>query len=314
MASKHFTAGSFAKHRLYTTIVAYVELTRMHLWPLGSDLVFWPCAYGLLMASVNAHELHPFHDLCIETVMFAIGATLLHSKSCILSDICDQKFDGKVERTKNRPLVSGRVSLAGSWVLFFVLLSAGLCLLSYANRKAALYGVFGVVTLHFTYPLMKRYTWWPQMFLGFAINWGIFVAWFSVTDSTDRRPLYTMYAGLVCWTIYYDSIYACQDRADDAKAGVKSTALLFGAHIKSILRAFALAFIGLLILAGVLNGNGAWFFVVSCGGAGCHLLWQQRNWNVDDPADCAAKFKSNGTMGAIIWLGLFLDYLFNGGI
>ncbi|KAJ3554257.1 hypothetical protein NM688_g3203 [Phlebia brevispora] len=284
------------------------------------------------MASINAHKANPLHSLCIETVMFAIGATLIHSKSCILNDICDQRFDSKVERTKNRPLISGRVSLAGSWALFAVLLSAGLGMLSYVNRKAAYYGVFGVVTLHFTYPFMKRYTWWPQMFLGFAINWGIFVAWLSVTSHPDVRPLYAMYAGLICWTIYYDSIYACQDRADDIKAGVKSTALLFGAHIKSILRGFGLAFIALLTFAGVLNGNGAWFYAVSCGGAACHILWQQYNWNTEDPADCAAKFKvripfstasrmevltwrsqSNGDTGAIIWLGLFLDYLSRGG-
>ncbi|KAJ3527089.1 hypothetical protein NM688_g8175 [Phlebia brevispora] len=122
-----------------------------------------------------------------------------------------------------------------------------------------------------------------------------------------------MYAGLICWTIYYDTIYACPDRPDDIKAGVKSTALLFGAHLKLILRAFACAFICLMALAGVLNGNGPWFFIVSCGATACHILWQQCTWIEEDARDCMVKFKSNGDMGAIIWLGLFLDYLSKSG-
>ncbi|KAJ3559934.1 hypothetical protein NM688_g45 [Phlebia brevispora] len=283
-------APAWNRH-MFNTVAAYVELTRIHLWPLGSNVVFWPCAYGLLMASMNTSPQISVRELCIETVLYAGVATIMHSKACILNDICDMKFDGKVERTKNRPLVSGRVSLGGAWTLLFVLLLLGLSALTYISSKAVYWTAFGILTLNAAYPLMKRYTWWPQLFLGLAINWGLLVAWLSTEDkSAGLRPLYAISENF-SWTIYYDSIYACQDKGDDTKAGVKSTALLFGSHLKLTLRAFAITFICLMALAGVLNGNSAWFYVVSCGGAACHILWQQCTWKEHDTSDCAAKFK-----------------------
>ncbi|KAJ3554256.1 hypothetical protein NM688_g3204 [Phlebia brevispora] len=241
----------------------------MHMWPLGSILVFWPFAYGLLMVSMNTYQQNSLRSLCVDSIIYAIAATILHSQACIYNDICDQRLDGKVERTKDRPLVSGRVSLDGAWFLLIALVLAGLYVLSFISYRAVWWTAVDLLTLNAIYPFMKRYTWWPSLFLGMALSftieldshtnegfaheWGILVSWLSASGPTDMRPLYLMYAGLVCWTVYYDSIYACQDRTDDVKAGIKSTALLFGPRVKPAVRMFAVAFVGLMTLAGVLN-------------------------------------------------------------
>ncbi|THG96721.1 hypothetical protein EW026_g5165 [Hermanssonia centrifuga] len=228
----------------HNTIFSYIQLSRLHLFPLGTIFVFWPFAWGILIASTN-RESHPQPIPSIAVATFAFGgiATLLHSAACILSDICDKDFDSQV---------------------------------------------------------------------GFAINFGIFAAWAnSATDDSFHvmLPAFVTFAALICWSIFYDTIYAWQDRVDDAKAGVKSTALLFGNHVRPVLSVFAVTFVSLMLLAGTINGNSAWYFFISCGGAACHLIWQLVTWDNADNADCAAKFASNGNLGLIVWVGLVADYM-----
>ena len=181
--------------------------------------------------------------------------------------------------------------------------------------RRALIGLIGVFPLHALYPLMKRWTYWPQAWLGLAMNWGFPVAWLSITHgSADLYVVISFFLGTVwyvdlsfpssfrvlthdyraltrSWTIVYDTIYACQDREDDVHAGVKSTAVLFGSWVRPILMAFTALFLGLLVLAGVLNSQGAWYFVVSCGGAAGHFVWQFASWNPDVAEDGGKKFQ-----------------------
>jgi len=190
-----------------------------------------------------------------------------------------------------------------------MLLLLTLYMLSLINSTAQFYGFFGVFPFHALYPLMKRWTHWPQAWLGFAMNWGFPTAWLCLCpDTVKLQPVYAMMPGLICWTIVYDTIYSCQDRKDDVKAGVKSTGVLFGGWVREILMLFAGGFVSALVAAGILNNQGPAYFALSCGGTTLHLLWQLSTWDVNDPKDCGAKFKVNGdVLGAIVWAGILLD-------
>ncbi|KAI0314512.1 UbiA prenyltransferase family-domain-containing protein [Amylostereum chailletii] len=290
----------------------YFQLTRLHKFPLGNILVIWPCLWALAMAAYRSGQ--PPRALATQSALFALGSTLLHSAACVINDICDIDFDRQVERTRHRPLAAGVISVKGAWVLLAVLVAACFGMLALANPTAAFVGIFGVVPFHALYPLMKRWTNWPQAWLGIAMNWGFPVAWLSVlprsnpADWHEMGVVYVMMVGMLCWTIVYDTEYGCQDRADDVRAGVKSTALLFGAHVRGVLVGFALVFLACLVGAGLLNAHGPAYFAIACGGAAVHFAWQFATWDVDAPADCGAMFKSNGDLGYVVWAGLVLDY------
>ncbi|KAJ7623850.1 UbiA prenyltransferase family-domain-containing protein [Mycena polygramma] len=284
----------------------YYELTRLHKFPRGNILSFWPSAWGIAMA---AHSVNlPAHEVLAQTFMFAIRSTLLHSAACILNDICDIDFDRNVERTKNRPLVTGAVSVTGATILLSSFVLASIALLAMCSPSVLFWGLPGIFPLHALYPLMKRWTWWPQAWLGLAMNWGLIVSWISVKGRINSETVGILFFGTVCWTIVYDTIYACQDRKDDAAAGIKSTALLFGGWVRPILYIFSGTFIGCLIYAGVRNQQGPPFFFVSVGGAVLFFAWQFTTWNVENASDCGGKFAANGNLGLVIWTGMLLDY------
>ncbi|KAA1470990.1 UbiA prenyltransferase [Dentipellis sp. KUC8613] len=285
---------------------AYWELARLHKFPLGNILVFWPCAWTLMLGASKSGLTT--RELALWTALLALGSTLLHSAACVLNDICDIDFDRQVERTKNRPLVTGKISMFSAVVWLAVLTGSYLWMLTLMNETAALHGILAVAPFHALYPLMKRWTWWPQAWLGLAMNWGMWVTWYALNDDAKESGMRPFFAGLVCWTILYDTIYACQDWKDDAKAGVKSTALLFGEYVRPILFCFGLAFVASLTYVGFCNEKGLPFYLVSCGGALAHIVWQLTTWDPHNPKECGAKFKSNGDMGYIIWAGLALDY------
>jgi len=157
---------------------------------------------------------------------------------------------------------------------------------------------------------MKRWTHWPQAWLGLAMNWGLPVSWIALTGSINWPLLSVAYLGTFCWTIVYDTIYACQDRKDDVKAGVKSTALLFGDHVRPILAGFATGFVAALGATGFLNQQGIAYYVIAVLGSALHFTWQLTTLNVDHGADCWSKFTSNGDIGYIIWVGILVDYYF----
>ncbi|EPQ52932.1 hypothetical protein GLOTRDRAFT_45519, partial [Gloeophyllum trabeum ATCC 11539] len=213
------------------------------------------------------------------------------------------------ERTKTRPLASGAISLNEALICLLLHLIACAWMISWSNSVAQGFALFGVFPLHALYPLMKRWIDWPQAWLGLAMNWGFTVAWAGETGRMDLSLFIPLIIGSACWTIVYDTIYACQDKEDDRKAGVKSTALLFGSEVRPILSCFAAIFIGCLWHVGVVNEHSAPFFIISIAGAAMHLIWQLRTVDVDDPADCWGKFKANGDTGFIIWAGILADYI-----
>ncbi|KAI0090696.1 UbiA prenyltransferase family-domain-containing protein [Irpex rosettiformis] len=291
-------------------VKCYFDLTRLNKFPLGNILIIWPCLWGLTMASFDTRL--PRAEFATQALVFTLGSTLLHSTACVINDICDVDLDQQVERTKNRPLASGVLPLSGAWTLWGVMTACCFGFLAFANSPARYMGTICMFPLHVLYPLMKRWTYWPQAWLGLAMNWGFLVAWLNVKptiSATDYYIMATMLLGMDCWTIVYDTEYACQDREDDAKVGVGSTALLFGGHVRLILGGFAIVFVSSLIVVGILNGQTTVYYVVSCGGAAVHLTWQLLTWEVDNVNDCGDKFRSNGDMGYLIWAGILLDYV-----
>ncbi|KAF8975453.1 UbiA prenyltransferase family [Cyathus striatus] len=227
----------------------YMRLCRLHQFPIGSSLSFVPCAWGLAMAAYAADL--PAQSLIVHTLVFAFASITFHSAACVLNDICDIEFDKKVERTKNRPLVTGAVSTKEAWFLLSTLILLWIPTIISADSAVIWPGCI----FHAIYPLAKRWTWWPQLLLGLAMNWGYIIAWLSVMPF-DPTVVPCIYIGCICWTMIYDTIYACQDRNDDRKAGIKSTAILFGESVKLIVSIFYIVFIICFATAGVYNSHG----------------------------------------------------------
>ena len=251
-----------------------------------------------------------------------------------INDLWDREIDAKVERTKNRPLASGAVTVPQAVTFLGAQLSVGLGVLLQLNEYSILLGAssLALVTTRFhrmvlasytrhtrfarqvvTYPLMKRVTHWPQAFLGLTFNWGALLGWAAVHEACDWSVVLPLYGSGVCWTLFYDTIYAHQDKKDDVRAGVKSTALLLADDTKRWLTGFGGSTIALLTLSGLAAGQAAPFYV-GVGAAASHLAWQLQSVNLDDPKDCLEKFKSNGWYGGIVFGGVVAGTLAGGGI
>ncbi|KAH9912834.1 UbiA prenyltransferase [Fomitopsis serialis] len=285
---------------------AYYQLTRFHLLPAGADVVFWPCTWGLTMGAfaggISARQL------AVQTFLFLVGSTLRHSAACIWNDICDREYDRQVERTKSRPIASGLVSIPVA--VSFSMLHVALCclLLKLAGVDVLKVGLAGALAVDVPYPLMKRWTYWPQAVLGAAIALGIPVAWLSISGPQSPAVVIILSLGSICWTIFFDTIYACQDRRDDIKAGIRSTAVLFGDYIKPILTLFAIAFVACLGIAGYMNGHGLPYFLTTVLGTAAHLIWQLATVDFDNGRQCGNLFRANGHLGYLIWTGMLLDF------
>lgn len=212
-----------------------------------------------------------------------------------------------MERTKIRPIASGAVSVPKAIAFTGAQLSAALAILLSLNQYTQIVTASSLA-LVVAYPLMKRYTYWPQSVLGMAFNYGALVGWSAMLGSIDLTVCGPLYAGGIAWTLTYDTIYAHQDKKDDVTAGVKSTALRFADKTPQWLTGFSSAFVGLTALAGYMNGQGLPFYLVSVGGAAAHLAWQLRTVNYDDPKSCWEKFRSNHHVGAIVWAGIVADW------
>jgi len=254
-----------------------------------------------------AYEIKP-KDLWESVLYYSVGSTIVHSAACVINDIFDRNFDALVERTKTRPIPSGAASVPGAVIFLLAQVFAAVKMLSYTNALAFRVGLFGLFPIHTLYPLMKRWTNWPQGWLGFTMNWGLPVAWISITGTVDWKIIPALLLGTCSWTIVYDTIYACQDKKDDIHAGVKSTAILFGSYIRPILSLFAAHFVSSLAYAGYMNGQGPAFFVISVLGTALHFVWQLSTVDFEDGADCWRKFKANGDLGWLVWAGLLADY------
>ena len=278
----------------------YLRLARADR-PIGAWLLLLPCWWSAGLAAIAAG--HPYPNPW-HVALFFIGAFVMRGAGCTWNDILDRDLDAKVARTRSRPIPSGQVSVKAAAVFLAAQALVGLLVLLQFNRFTVLVGIasLGVVAI---YPLMKRIIWWPQIVLGLAFSWGALMGWAAVFSRLDAAAL-LLYAGSIAWVIGYDTIYAHQDREDDALVGVKSTARLFGARTRLALVGFYTVAVLLIGLSGAAAGAGP-VFVVGCIFFGAHLGWQIDRLNVDDPDLCLKLFKSNRDAGLILFAALIGD-------
>lgn len=278
--------------------VPFAQLARLDR-PIGTWLLFWPCFWGMALALAGTGSYPPLGFI----FLFGIGSIVMRGAGCTFNDIADRDIDAMVERTALRPLPSGRVSVLGAWGFLFLQAFIGLIILLQFNWLTVGLGLasLGPVAL---YPFMKRVTYWPQFFLGLTFNWGALVGYTAIAVQIDSAAL-VLYAAGLFWTLGYDTIYAHQDREDDALIGVRSTALLFGSHTKTALLFFYGASLSCLAIAGFLAQLSILFWP-GLGVAAFHLLMQITRLNIDDGARCLALFRSNRDTGLIIAGALLL--------
>ena len=281
-------------------IKLFIELTRLKK-PIGYMLLFWPCAWGLTLAyNFNAELVTYFYFLAL----FLLGAILMRSAGCIANDIADRKFDKKVFRTKNRPIASGKISISKAIVYSSILcLIALLVLVQFNNFTIVL--ALGSMPLAFTYPLMKRYTYWPQLFLGITFNYGLILGWSSIENSIDIVTI-VFYAGAIFWTIGFDTIYGFQDLKDDEIIGLKSTSIKFKSKPKLfILTCYTVFLISLFIVGLVVQLNIIYYLCLVV--ISLNLYFSQiKNLDVKSPESCLKTFKSNNFLGLIVFISLIL--------
>jgi 4-hydroxybenzoate polyprenyltransferase len=307
-AATDIPRGSWIDRVLSAVARPYARLMRLDR-PIGTWLLLFPCWWGLFLAAdlPLLWNMKSLLRLVYEpTLLFAIGAVVMRGAGCTYNDIVDRDFDAKVARTALRPIPSGQISVLQAVVFLIAQLLVGLLILLAFNRFTILLGVLSLA-LVFTYPLMKRITYWPQAFLGLTFNWGALMGWAAVTGSLGL-PALALYAGGIAWTLHYDTIYAHQDKEDDALIGVKSTALRLGAHTKPWLVAFSIATVVLFEIAMALAGLG-WPALLAVAAVALHLTWQTLTVDLDDPADCLAKFRSNRWIGWILLVGIISGQL-----
>ncbi|MBM3502825.1 MAG: 4-hydroxybenzoate octaprenyltransferase [Alphaproteobacteria bacterium] len=288
----------------------YLRLARFDR-PIGTWLLLWPCWWSLALAATMTAD-HPdtrpwlgLPDLIL-LAFFAIGAVAMRGAGCVYNDIVDRDLDARVERTRQRPLPAGLVSLAGAWAFLIGLALIGLAVLLTFNRFSIVLGL-GSIALVAAYPFMKRVTWWPQAWLGLTFNYGALLGWASVWADLGW-PAVALYAAGLFWTLGYDTIYAHQDKEDDALVGIRSSARRLAGHSRRFLWASYAATVALLGLAAGLVGTG-WAFWIGLVAAACHLGWQAARVRFDDPAHCLAMFRTNHRTGAIIFLALVVGSL-----
>jgi 4-hydroxybenzoate polyprenyltransferase len=280
----------------------YLRLARADR-PIGSWLLLMPCWWSAGIAAVYAGHPYPnpWHVL-----LFFVGAFVMRGAGCTWNDIVDRDLDAMVARTRSRPIPSGQASVRGAIVFLLVQALIGLLVLLQFNRFTILVGIasLGIVAI---YPLMKRITWWPQIVLGLAFSYGALMGWAAVFSRLEA-PAFLLYAGSICWVIGYDTIYAHQDREDDALIGVKSTARLFAGRTRLALIIFYSLAVLLIGLAGAAADAGL-VFVVGCILFGAHLGWQIERLDIDNPELCLRLFQSNRDAGLILFAALIGDAL-----
>jgi len=270
--------------------------------PISSWLLLMPCWWSAGLAAVRAQAIpDPWHML-----LFFIGAFAMRGAGCTWNDVVDRDIDARVERTRSRPIPSGQVTVKEAMVFMGLQALIGLMVLLQFNRFTIAVGIASLAVVA-VYPFMKRITYWPQIVLGLAFSWGALMGWPALFGRLDW-PALVLYAGAIAWVIGYDTIYAHQDREDDALIGLQSTAILFGARTKPMLAVFYAAAVILIGIAGFAAGGGA-IFGVGLFAFAAHLAWQIVRLDIDDPDLCLMLFKSNRDAGLILFAGFVLDAL-----
>ena len=277
-----------------------IELTRLNK-PVGFMLLFWPCLWGLTLSYNFDLTLNVFISYGL---LFFSGSVLMRSAGCIVNDISDKNIDKLVERTWNRPIASGAIS-----VRLAIIYAAGLCAIAFFvlinfNKFTILMALISM-PLAFAYPLMKRFTYWPQLFLGITFNYGLVLAWISIKNDISLIPI-IFYLGAIFWTLGYDTIYGYQDIKDDEIIGVKSTSIKFKNNPKKFILICYLTFIASLILIGVLMKFNLFYFLFLIIPIIQLIFFQIYKLNVNDPLNCLTKFKSNNFLGLIIFVNLLI--------
>lgn len=281
----------------------YLRLARADR-PIGVWLLLWPCWWSLALAAVAKGAIVPnaWH-----MILFAIGAHAMRGAGCTYNDIVDKDFDAQVARTRSRPIPAGQVTVREAALFMLLLCLVGLIVLLQFNRPTVILGVasLGIVAV---YPFTKRITYWPQAVLGLAFSWGALMGWCAEFAALSY-PALLLYGATVLWTIGYDTIYAHQDKEDDALLGLKSSALKLGAMTRPALGViYALTFAG-IVAAGLSAGAGWVFIACMVCGAG-HLAWQVTTLDISDSTNCLARFRSNRDFGLIVFSALVADGAF----
>tara|TARA_B110000438_G_scaffold300950_1_gene354569 strand:+ start:63 stop:926 length:864 start_codon:yes stop_codon:yes gene_type:complete len=274
-------------------IKIFIELTRLNK-PIGFMLLFWPCTWGLTLAyyfdgNINLYLKH--------VILFFLGALIMRSAGCIVNDIVDRDLDAKVYRTKKRPIAAGKITIINALVYVVVLCLIALLILLQFNYLTILFGLSSML-LAFSYPFMKRITYWPQLFLGLTFNWGIIMGWTSLTNSISVEPI-ILYLSAIFWTLGYDTIYGIQDIKDDEIIGIKSTSIKFKKNIKFFVgTCYTLCVFFILILFFILEVNKyllimSLFFIIS-------LVYQLKIFKVNNSNSCLLAFKLNNLTGIFV--------------
>ena len=279
----------------------FIEITRLNK-PIGFMLLFWPCTWGLTIAydfsnNINTYFLYLF--------LFFSGSVLMRSAGCIANDIMDEEFDKKVERTKNRPIASGKISKKLGLIYALILCCLAFLVLINFNLLTIILALSSI-PLAFTYPLMKRYTYWPQLFLGIIFNYGLILGWFSINNNFDIAPL-IFYIGAIFWTLGYDTIYGFQDIKDDEIIGVKSTSIKFKKNSTNFLTICYTVFIFIFISLGFLMNFSYYYFLFFIIPASHLLFFQIKKLDIHQPNNCFKIFKSNNFFGLLIFINLLIE-------
>lgn len=284
-------------HRFKQRLPDFLRLMRFDR-PIGTLLLLWPTLWALWFAAGGFPDWHIL-------VIFVLGVTLMRAAGCVINDYADRHIDAHVERTRQRPIVSGSVTPKEALLLFAWLCLTAFVLVLFTNGLTVLLSLGGVA-LAACYPFMKRYTYLPQVVLGAAFAWAIPMAFAAQTGELNPA-LWALYAGVVMWTVAYDTFYAMVDRDDDLIIGVKSTAILFGDQDRTAILTLQTLCIVALLMTGKNFGRGWWYY----GGvvvAALLFLWQQRITSTRERDDCFRAFLNNNWVGVVVFVGLVLDY------
>jgi 4-hydroxybenzoate polyprenyltransferase len=280
----------------------YARLARWDR-PIGWWLLLFPCWWSLALAAMVNWPPNPWHFL-----LFLIGAIAMRGAGCTWNDILDRDIDAKVERTRGRPIPAGEVSVRDAAIFLALQALIGLAVLLQFSRFTQILGLAALIPVAI-YPLMKRVTYWPQLFLGIAFSWGALMGWAAIFGSL-HWPAFLLYAGCILWTIGYDTIYALQDREEDALIGVRSTAILFGSAARSLVALFYAGAVllwasAIFVIAGGFDAAAFWMLVVPALAPGAlQLLWQVSMLRPDEPAGTLRLFRSNQWCGWLVLAGL----------
>ena len=282
----------------------FIDLIRLKK-PIGFMLLFWPCAWGLTLAyDFSTNLINYFFFL----ILFFLGAVLMRSAGCIVNDILDKEFDKKVFRTKNRPIASNQISIKIAIFYVFILCFLALLVLLNFNTFTIILALASM-PLAFTYPLMKRFTYWPQLFLGITFNYGLILGWTAIKGQIDIIPI-ILYIGAIFWTLGYDTIYGYQDIKDDEIIGLKSTSIKFKNNAKSFLFLCYLFLSLTLLIIGYLNNFNYYYYFFMALPLSQLFFYQIKNFNLRYPKICLKVFKSNNLFGSLILINIFIGKIF----